>query len=62
MCFLDAELRGAVFQVEGNIADRMLLVELITALLAERTDGMRDRRVFAISSCDLFYRLLVSGI
>jgi hypothetical protein len=36
LCLLDAQLRGAVFQVEGDVADLVLLVELATALLAER--------------------------
>ena len=39
-----------------------LLVELVGTLLAEWTDGVGDRRVLAIGTCDLFYRLLVSGI
>ena len=59
LCLLDAELRGAVFQVEGIVADRMLLVELLTALLAERADGVRDRRGLAICLGDPFDRFLV---
>jgi hypothetical protein len=62
LCLLDAELRGAVFQVEGDVADRMFLVELVSTLLAEWTDGMGDRRVLAIGFSDLFYGLLVFGI
>jgi hypothetical protein len=58
---LDAELRGAIFQVEGDVADRMLLVELVTALLVERADGLRDGRVLAGGSRDPLYRLLVFG-
>jgi hypothetical protein len=59
LCLLDAELRGAIFQVEGDVADRMLLVELVTTLLVERSDGLRDRRILAIGFGDPFYRLLV---
>jgi hypothetical protein len=62
LCLLDAELRGAVLQVEGDVADRTLLVELLSTLLAEWTDGVDDRRVLGIGSCDLFYRLLVFGM
>jgi hypothetical protein len=40
----------------------MLLVELVTALLVERADGLRDRRVLAIGFGDPFYRLLVFGV
>jgi hypothetical protein len=40
----------------------MLFVELVSTLLVERADGLRDRRVLAIGSCDPFYRLLVSSV
>ena len=40
----------------------MFLVELVSTLLAEWTDGMGDRRVLAIGFCDLFYGFLVFGI
>jgi hypothetical protein len=62
LCLLEAELRWAVFQVEVDVADRTLLVELVGTLLAEWTDGVGDCRVLATGTCDLFYRLLVSGI
>jgi hypothetical protein len=62
LCLLRAELRGAILQVEGDVADRMLLVELVTALLVERADGPRDRRVLAIGFGDPFYRLLVFSV
>jgi hypothetical protein len=39
----------------------MLLVELVSALLAERADGVRNRRVLSIGFGDPFYRLFVFG-
>ena len=40
----------------------MLLVELVTTLLVERSDGLRDRRILAIGFGDPFYRLLVFDV
>src|SRR5215212_3152916 len=48
--------------VERDVADRMLLVELVTALLAERSDCLGNRRVLAIGFGYPFYGLLVFGI
>lgn len=59
---LEGELRWAVLEVEGDVADLMLLVELASALLAERADGLRDRRVPGIGLGDSLDRLLVPGI
>jgi len=58
----DAELPGAVFEVEGDVDDRMRLVELAIALLAERADGLCDRRVFSLGFGDSLDRLHVLGI
>ena len=62
LCLLDAELRGAVLQVEGEVADRMLLVELVTALLVKWADGLLEYRVLARGFGDPLYRLLVFGV
>ncbi len=55
----DAQLRGAVLEVEGDVADRMLLVELATTLPVERADGLGDRRVLGVGFGDPLDRLLV---
>jgi hypothetical protein len=62
MRLVEANLRRTILEVEGDVAYRLPLVELVTALLANRTRGLSNRRILGVGFGDPLDRLPVARI